>query len=405
MAPAATTKSKKLVIDGDGKYPLIPINSIELAERPEEGEETKRLFFNPRSLDSFDAEAMTRLRESIRLDGLQQPPIVRIFTKGGSKNGEIERIELVAGERRYRSMMYLHQEDEECLDEDTGKMVSGRKLYERIPCKTLYNISDEQALRIAFKENNEHKSLTMFEEINLVERLTAMKMKQEEISNLLGTNVTWVSQTANFRTGLPKEAFARLVAGKLTRHVAVKMLSFDPEHRDRLFEEACKVEEAERRKALEEIQDELHMAEDEEDIAISEQEEAASEGDVAAAKKAKKKAQAAKKKAEEAEEKKKKVQESKGVIKQGHIAEGSRKANVTPKKAKMLSRLAVQEFIVDIAESWLERGKTDETSGEEYPTLVLRAIKAAAQGILSGNTDIGSIARSAMIEEGVWSEE
>lgn len=395
----------KIVINGDGKFPLIPIHSIQLAERPEEGEgDSKRIFFNPRSLDSFDTEAMTRLRESIRLDGLQQPPIVRVFTKNGEKDGEIESIELVAGERRYRSMMYLYQNDEQCYDEDNGNAVSGRVLYENIPCKTLYNISDQQALRIAFKENNEHKSLTMFEEINLVERLSNMNMKQEEISNLLGTNVTWVSQTANFRNALPKDAFDRLVAGKLTRHVAVKMLSYDSDLRDRLFKEACVVEESERVKALEEIQDELYMAEDEEDIAISEQELAASNGDLAVAKKAKKKAQAAKKKAEQALDKKKKIDENKGVIKQGHITEASRKTNLTPKKAKMLSRLATQEFILDISESWLERGKSDEISGEEYPTLLLRAIKATANGILSGNTDLSTIARSVMIEEGIWSE-
>lgn len=189
------TQKTSLVIDGEGKFLLIPIDLIELAERPDEGEESKRLFFNPRSMDSFDTAEMTRLRESIRLDGLQQPPVVRVFTKDGDKDGEILKIELIAGERRFRSMTKLFEDDEQCYDEDTKQMVSGRALYAKLPCKVIYNIDDQQALRIAFKENNEHKSLTIKEEVALVERLSLMGMKQDQISELLQTNVTWISQT------------------------------------------------------------------------------------------------------------------------------------------------------------------------------------------------------------------
>lgn len=400
----ATTAKKNDLMVLEGKYPLIPISMIQLAERPEEGEESQKLFFNPRSLDSFDTEAMAMLRESIQQDGLQQPPIVRIFTKSDDKN-DIERVELIAGERRYRSISMLYEQNASCYDEDSKSMVSAKILYAKIPCKALYNISDQQALRIAFKENNEHKSLSTQEEINLVERLSARGMKQEEIGELLGTNVTWVSQTANFRNELPLDAFNKLINGQITRHVAVQILSFNPENRERLFKEACLAEQNERKKALEEIQDELEVAEDQEDIALQEQEEAASEGDVIAAKKAKKTAAAAKKKALEALEQKSKVQETQGVIKQGHIIEGSRKANITPKKVKMLNRAATQEFIVDILDSWLERGKVDDISNEEYPTLVLKTAKAVASGILSGNTDVSNILRAVMVEEGVWSEE
>jgi ParB-like chromosome segregation protein Spo0J len=400
----ATTAKKNDQMVLDGKYPLIPISMIQLAERPEEGEESQKLFFNPRSLDSFDTEAMAMLRESIQQDGLQQPPIVRIFTKSDDKN-DIERVELIAGERRYRSISMLYEQNALCYDEDSKSMVPAKKLYAKIPCKALYNISDQQALRIAFKENNEHKSLSTQEEINLVERLSARGMKQEEIGELLGTNVTWVSQTANFRNELPLEAFNKLINGQITRHVAVQILSFNPENREQLFKEACRVEQNERKKALEEIQDELEVAEDLEDIALQEQEEAASEGDVTAAKKAKKTAAAAKKKALEALQQKSKVQETQGVIKQGHIIEGSRKANITPKKVKMLNRAATQEFIVDILDSWLERGKVDDISNEEYPTLVLKTAKAVASGILSGNTDVSNILRAVMVEEGVWPEE
>jgi len=71
----------------------------------------------------------------------------------------------------------------------------------------------------------------------------------------------------------------------------------------------------------------------------------------------------------------------------------------------MLSRASTQEFIIDILSSWIERGKVDDISGEEYPTLVLRTAQAVAAGIIAGNHDVSSILRNVMVEEGVWSEE
>lgn len=398
------SKSQNLVIDGEGKFLLIPIESIQLAERPDEGDESKRLFFNPRSMDSFDTEAMTRLRESIRLDGLQQPPIVRVFTKDGQKNGEITRIELIAGERRFRSMTLLYEENVKCFDEDSKKMVPGKELYSKIPCKVLYNITDEQALRIAFKENNEHKSLTIKEEVALVERLSEMGYKQDKISDLLQTNVTWISQTANFRKELPKGAFDKLINGQLSRHVAVQILSFSPEHREKLYAEAVAAEAEERKKALEEIQDIVYLAEDEEETALSDQDEAASYGDVAGAKKAKKRANLARKKLDKAKEKELNVIKSEGVIKQGHIIEGGRKADLSPKKSKMLNRPSTEEFYVELINSWIEKGKVDAIYGHTYPTEILKIVKATALGIINGNPDPGVVIRNYLIEEGIWAE-
>ena len=393
-------KSKTLKIEAGNKYPLIPLDMIEIPERPEDG--CSKLFFNPRSLSSFDIEDMTKLRESIRQDGLQQPPIVRVFTDNGDKSGKIVRVELVAGERRYRSIAYLIDEDIACYDEESGEMVSAKKLYERIPCKVLYNITDEQALRIAFKENEEHKSLTIQEEITLVERLTDMGMKQDEISILLDTNVTWVSQTSNFRAELPEEAFNRLINGQIARHVAVQILSYNPEDREVLFQNAIATEEEEFKKAWEEVQSELEMAEDSGDIADAEQEAAMIEGDIIASKSAKKKVASSKKKVEVAKSKQKKLLDNKGAIKQGHIAEGSRKANVMPKKGKILGKPAISEFYINTAQSWIEQEKTDKITGLVYPPEYLELVKHVSDGIIQGKTDLGEILRNYLIDTGTW---
>lgn len=399
---SGTKATQGLKIIGDGKYPLVPLFSIQLAERPEEGMESSKLFYNPRSIESFDSEAMNNLRESIQQDGLQQPPIVRVVTADGKKTGKITLIQLIAGERRYRSIYKLYEDDAECYDEDSGKMVAASTLYENIPCKVLYNIDDQTALRIAFKENNEHKSLSISEEIALVERLTVMGMKQEEISDLLGTNVTWVSQTANFRSELPEGAFDKLMDGKLSRHVAVQILSFRPSDRERLYNEAVAAEEEEREKALADCQSEIEMAEDEEDIALSNQDKAARKNDVAAGKKAKKNVNAATKKIQKAKEKKGKIAENSGVIKQGHISKGSQKAGVAPKKAKMLPRSAIEQFYVDLLTAWLRTEKADPHLGCIVPVDVIKVMRMTTLAILSGQHDPMAVIRNYMVEEGEW---
>jgi len=398
-----TTKAGKkgVKILGEGTYPLVPLKAIELAERPEEGKESNRIFFNPRALESFDSKAMTELRESIRQDGLVQPPVVRVSTSNNKKDGDILRVELVAGERRFRSISKLWEDNAECYDEDSQQMRPAREVYEHVPCKVLYNISDQTALRIAFKENNEHKSLTIKEEISLVERLSSI-MKQEEICDLLRTNVTWVSQTANFRKELPVAAFEKLMIGKLSRHVAVQILSFRPQDRERLYAETVRAEEEERVAALNAIRDEIEFSEDAEDIALSEQEMAIRNGKIQDVKKAKKKATTAAKKLQKAKDKEAKIHEGEGVIKQGHIAVGSQLAGVSPKKAKMLARSDIEQFYVDLLGNWQERGKECPILKLKMPEHVLKIMKMTAEAILNGQHDPAAVIRNFLIAQGEW---
>ena len=57
---------KVAITIGDSAYPTIPLNKIQVVERPDEGEEHTKLFFNPRFLESFDSESMKDLRQSIQ---------------------------------------------------------------------------------------------------------------------------------------------------------------------------------------------------------------------------------------------------------------------------------------------------------------------------------------------------
>lgn len=407
VTKVASSRKVDVKVMGDRKNPTVPLAAIQLAERPEEGKEgqDRRIFFNPRSIESFDDERMTTLRQSIQEDGLHQPVIVRAYTEDGTAKGKVTKIELVAGERRYRSLMWLCDNDEECYDADSKSMVPASQLYGNLDpkyCRTYWNITDQQALKIAFQENNEHKSLTTAEEISLVERLVNCDMRQDEIADTLGTNVTWVSQTTNFRKELPADAFSKLIDGKMKRHVAVQILSFKSDDRARLYQEAVEREEAERLLAMDKVQDQIEQAEDEQDIAQTQQNSAARKGNKGLAKKAQKKAEAAEKKLLKAKEKKEKVEIEAGVIKQGHILGASHNAGIRPKKAKMLPRPAIEQYYVDLIAAWEKKGKVCTVTKQQFPADVLMVMRMTAEAILNGCPDPACVVRKFMLDRGKW---
>jgi ParB-like chromosome segregation protein Spo0J len=399
-AKTKASKQTKTKERSEDQYPLIELSQIRIVERPAEGDADEPLFYNPRSMDSFTVDEMAELKDSLRQDGLQQPPIVRIFTQDGKRDGEVLKIELVAGERRLRSLQSLVEEDTPCQTDDGEKPAS--QVFAFIPCKVYYNIDDARALRIAFIENGQHKSLTTKEEIALVERLTKRGLKQDEISVVLGTNVTWVSQTSNFREELPPDAFARLLEGKLSRHVAVKMLSYKKEDRQPLFTEMVRVEQEERAAAKAKLQAEKEQAEDDEELAARGEQQAITQKDGGEAKRQQRKQSQARRRQGEIVEKEKKLDSEAETLRQGTLQKAGQRAGIQPKKAQILTKSMIEQFYVDLVAKWIENGKIDSITKQEMPEDKLRIIRATAQAILTGQHDPGRLMRQIMVEAGLW---
>lgn len=397
---AKTKATKTKTKDRDDQYPLIETSQILIVERPEDGKGEEPLFFNPRSLESFTPDEMAELMGSIQQDGLQQPPIVRIFTQNGQRDGDVTKIELVAGERRLRSIQRLIADDALCQTEDGEQPAS--VVFKSIPCKVYYNITDERALRLAFIENGQHKSLSTKEEIALVERLTRRGLKQDEIAGVLGTNVTWVSQTSNFRDELPEAAFGRLLDGKLSRHVAVKMLSYKKEDRGALFDEMVKVEKEEREAAQAKLQAEKEQAEDDEDLAARKEQQAIKERDGAEAKRQQRKQTQARRRQGEIKEKEEKLDSEKDQLRQGTLQKAGQRAGIAPKKAQILTKSMIEQFYVELTGKWIDNGKIDPITKQEMPEDVLKVVRATSHAILTGQHDPGRLVRQIMVERGEW---
>lgn len=384
----------------DNKYPLVPLLKIHIVERPEEGSESNQLFYNPRDLESMDGEAMTSLRSSIKDTGLHTPLIVRAITSDGQDGSPIVHLDLVAGERRLRSLLRLYNDNPMVYDWRTKTQKSAREVYEYVPCELCYNISDEAALSLAWIENAEHQPLTIQEEMNLVERLIRRGLKQDEIASRLNTNVTWVSQTCSFRRELPPEGLKLLLEGKLSRHVAVQILSFHKKDRAALLAEAIRIEKEESAVEKNKAAEAVIAAEDEETIVQAQVANTPKKSPKSV--QLKKRLAAASRKVSEAVTKKERVDSEVGTIRQGHIQRGAIAAEVTPRTAKVLTRQMIDQFLVGLPQKWIEIGKVDQLVKKPYPPQLLKVVIATANAVLTGNIDTGGIVRRVLVEEGIW---
>ena len=375
----SSKKTDKSLFLGEGPYQSIKLDLIQIIERPSEGEESNQLLFNPRSLDSFDPETMSELRESIKRRGLLHPITVR--TK---KVRTKTIVELIAGERRLRSIKMLVQDNEEVFDKDSRKMVPAKDFYSHIPCCVHHGISDEEALGLAFEENGKSKPLTIAEEIALVERLILAGYSQHDIAKITGEHSSWVSHTRNFKDYLPKEAYKTLIKGEMTRNVAVNLISYPLEDRKAVFESAKEAAQINKSEKLEKVQDEIEEADDTEKLVIRDKEIAEENGNSKEVEKAEKAIVSAQKKKEKAEVKKQKIEEKKVVITQGDLATGARNANISPKKAKQLSKNDINHLLVKPIDEWIEEGgyQTEEMQLDSDTLMIVKAtIESISEGV------------------------
>lgn len=376
---------EEIILSSNDSFPLVHLKSITFPERPDSDTEDKVLFFNPRSLESFDDASMRSLLDSILEDGLQQPPIIRKI------NGVLQ---AVAGERRIRCLLKAYEENLLIFDEKSQSKRPAKEVLEYIPCHLHEDCDDEKALRLAFTENAKHKSLSPKEDIVLAERLSKIYDKQEDICRVLGTNPTWVSQTLAFREKLPKNVFKDLEDGLVARNVAVQLLSYREEDRDKIYEEMKKEEQRQREENFDDIEMEFETAEVEEELAEEEDDEVKAQRIRAKAIKRRVKAQ----------EKLEKAKQDEGKLDQGHFDVATTNLSVAPRTPKMMNKISLKKLISSI-DNLIEENAIDDVHQQQYPLELLRLMKITSEAIHCGNQNVKLILRNYMIEEGLWNPE
>lgn len=432
---------------------MMRLSDIKIAPRPKQGEEAITGFYNPRPEDEVkNEEKIAKLQNDIMLEGIIEPPAIRVWTDPNDPN-KIIRNHHIAGERRLTAMKDAVDKKLICADYDAEKpkiFVVGTKVcalsrfgtvisqdknkvaisfddhhgkteqsvsYESvIPTTTadiafefikvvIYrDIDDDRAMRLAFSENDNSEPLSIKAEILLIERYLAMtpKRTQKEIALILKTNETFVSQRASFRQELPSIAFEKLMNGMMAANVAINILSRPKEQREAYFAAMLAEEKMTTEQVIKRHQLEQEKYEDEAEIHISLARDAESVGDTTEATREKKKAAAAERKADTARERKERAVSEKGKINRGHASRAQTKTGITPKKGTILTRDQIEEIYVKGMLQYITDNIADPITGEIVPSEDAAKIRRIALGILEGVMDPISIIREYYVSNGVW---
>lgn len=211
-------------------------------------EENNRLFRNPRL--TFKNEPLESLANSIAQIGLIKPLLVKPLANGD--------YELVAGERRLRSIKSLIERKEAVFDKENKTYASADEVYEFIPVEIVNPENDLDQLAYALAENLEVAPVPEWDLITLCVELENTKINGEskytrqDMTRIFNRCEGWISQTLSLAQ-LPEKALERMRSGKLSRTAAIQLLSVEPTEIENLLEK-CE------QKLEEEIKFELEAA-------------------------------------------------------------------------------------------------------------------------------------------------
>jgi len=396
------------------QYVLVDPLSIEITEPPDFTQvPTIYRFFNPR-LKKFNSgfckKDMDALYDSIVERGLKMPLICRLITimEPTDDPNVILRprsfIQLVAGERRLRTILKLIKDNVMVFSIEHKKKMPAKEVYTRVNVQLEDDCNEVEALALAWDENINAASLTAADEIITVEYLVACGKSPKEIEVILQKNAAWVNHSINFRTKLPEEAFSCLLNGEITRFVADRLLEYPEDKRTEVWNHtkalhSIKIEEKkEKLKAkVAEVRDTLLLAE----INIRTQKKAnrdAEESQIAAEK--------AKKELVEVQEELKEIETNPPVMTGSIVAAGAEKAKTKPITPKALTKKKIEQYYHEplwaAIDSFEEDPKIDEVAKIAYPKELLELGLAFAEAIANQETNPFKVIRDYLVEIDKW---
>ena len=177
---------------GRGIEALFEENTIDEPQNGENVQDIKLTLIRPNPYQprrTFDKAALNELAKSIEKTGVFQPVILR------QPDPQIERYELIAGERRFRASKIAKQAT--------------------IPA-IVRNMSDEQMMEVAVLENLQREDLTPLEEAQAYPTLMdKLSLTQAQVASRLGKSRPYIANYLRL-LGLPKMIKDALNDGRLS---------------------------------------------------------------------------------------------------------------------------------------------------------------------------------------------
>lgn len=286
---------------------------IEYAEPGISVEEGTVKFGNPRWVRNskgkpvargLEKVKMERLRDSVQKEGLENPLRLRVI----DDDDDTVILQLVNGERRFRSIDSLVEEQAECVDPATGKTLPADELFEWVDCR-INRMTDLDAIRMSLRPNETGESIGEVAAMEVVKAMRETDASDDEIMRITGMSITWLRETDRLLK-LDEDTRTALQTDNINRKLALKLATIKDTHeRIARLEKCCQsaVERlAEREAALTEgaSNDQAEAEINEAAAALAE-----AEGDADEADDAKAKAEAAKKRAAKKREEAERLEE------------------------------------------------------------------------------------------------
>ena len=255
------------IVHIEGNLYHVPRNLISFSDNPDEDFVNPRhtMVFGQEEAKGLDPESIKALKESIRKNGLLNPPILQ-----GRGNLGNSILKVNSGERRLRCIDLLIKENADCFDPNTRKFKPAAQLYSTIRCTIIVDIDLKEQYRLAYTTNDQSEGIGETADIMLVKKLHEKGLTNEEIMEITMKSSTWMRDT-DLLLGLDEETLKAYVDGSINRTVAIKLAGIkNVEHRLTKLAELNKYRMLRNKILLEAVNQSLEQAIQERDLAEAE---------------------------------------------------------------------------------------------------------------------------------------
>jgi ParB family chromosome partitioning protein len=164
---------------------------------------------------SVEKSKMEELRNSIQDEGLENPIRLRVI------EGKRSHLEVINGERRFRSIEELCERDVKCFDPATGEQKNAGEVFEWVDARIEF-MDDKTALRVALKPNETSELIGDLANLNVVKVLRDSGFDDQEILKSTGKSISWLRETEKI-ISLDEVCLSHFHEEKINRKVAIHL--------------------------------------------------------------------------------------------------------------------------------------------------------------------------------------
>lgn len=257
--PVATQQLADGIKHVHGTLYEIAHDAIYIAKKGEAGANIRYLSGDEENLGVGFAKAdMDRLHASIRDSGMHNPLICRWVARDG-----VLSVQLVDGERRWRTVDRFLVKNEKVYDPASKKMVPAKDLYSNLLVRVYDAATDKEAMKLSYQENRSRVAFNDRVDISLVKDLREKGFTDDEILEVTGQKTDWLRDTDKLIAALKDDpdTLAALSEGVVNRDAALVFIGIeDKEVRKEAIKTATEYADKQYKKKMEKLQKSIQKA-------------------------------------------------------------------------------------------------------------------------------------------------